>query len=187
MHKSNNGYIKLSRNILKWRWSANPNTFTVFIHLLMMANYKYGEFEMSKLERGSLATSLRNLGITCGLSIDQVRTALSHLKQTGEITITRRSRYLEITIVNYIEYQDVPTEIPDKSQSNPNQIPRKSQQEKESKKERNKEGNIGRSAPSSPLGRNGIPKLRDEGTVDDIPEMYRDMFDNYQDYFDFRS
>ena len=28
---------------------------------------------------------------------------------------------------------------------------------------------------------------RDEGTVDDIPDAYRDMFDNFQDYYDWRN
>ena len=38
-------YIKVSRKILKWGWYKNKNTKVVFLHCLLMANWKNGEFE----------------------------------------------------------------------------------------------------------------------------------------------
>jgi hypothetical protein len=99
-------FIKLDRNIQDWRWYTNANTFRVFIHLLLNANIKPNDFENAKIKRGELATSYNSLANSLKLTNQQVRTAISHLKSTGEITITRYSKFIVISIVNYAQYQD---------------------------------------------------------------------------------
>ena len=116
-------FIKLDRNIVNWRWYKEPNTMRVFLHLLLTANIRDYDFRYDTIHRGEVAVSIGNLGKSTGLSYDQVRTALTHLKDTNEITITRRPKYLVISIVKYNEYQDNPNQNPNESQSNPNQIP----------------------------------------------------------------
>lgn len=98
-------FIKLDRNITKWRWYKNPNTFRVFIHLLITANFAPYEFENITIERGQLATSHETIANTLNLTIQEVRTALGHLKSTGEITATIYRRFQVISIVNYNSYQ----------------------------------------------------------------------------------
>lgn len=102
-------FIKLDRNIQEWRWYTNANTFRVFIHLLLNANIKANDFENAKIKRGELATSYDKIANTLNLTNQQVRTAISHLKSTGEITITRYSKFIVISIVNYAQYQDKST------------------------------------------------------------------------------
>ena len=102
-------FIKLDRNIQVWRWYTNANTFRVFIHLLLNANIKANDFENAKIKRGELATSYDKIANTLKLSNQQVRTAISHLKSTGEITVTRYSKFIVISIVNYAQYQDKST------------------------------------------------------------------------------
>ena len=34
------GFIKIHRSLLEWEWYQDTNTKTVFIHLLLTANYK---------------------------------------------------------------------------------------------------------------------------------------------------
>lgn len=116
-------FIKLDRNIIHWGWYKDGNTFRVFVHLLLTANIKPGKFMKDAIPRGSLATSIGHIAKTVGITYDQARTALAHLKDTNEITITRRPKYLVISITNYNKYQDKPTQNPNKSQTNPNQIP----------------------------------------------------------------
>ena len=116
-------FIKLDRNIIHWGWYKDGNTFRVFVHLLLTANIKPGKFMKDTIPRGSLATSIGHIAKTVGITYDQARTALTHLKDTNEITITRRPKYLVISITNYNRYQDKPTQNPSKSQTNPNQIP----------------------------------------------------------------
>lgn len=102
-------FIKLDRNIQEWRWYTNANTFRVFVHLLLNANIKANDFENAKIKRGELATSYDKIANTLKLSNQQVRTAISHLKLTGEITVTRYSKFIVISIVNYAHYQDQST------------------------------------------------------------------------------
>lgn len=98
-------FIKLYDKILKWEWYDDINTFRLFIHLLLKANYKDLKFEGRKILRGQLVTSLTSLSSQTGLSIRQVRVSLDHLKMTGEVTSTSYAKYRIITIVRYDEYQ----------------------------------------------------------------------------------
>lgn len=118
------GWIKLDRNILKWGWYTNGNTFRVFLHLLLTANIEDSEFDGKTIRRGEVVTSYSKIAPTLKLSYEEVRTAFCHLKSTGEITITRYSKYIVVTIVNYNEYQSTPTQNPAIS---PNQSPIKAQ------------------------------------------------------------
>ena len=98
-------YIKLYDQILKWEWYKNPNTFRLFIHLLLRANYCDMKFEGKTIKRGQLVTSLPSLSAETGLSVRAIRTAIDHLKSTGELTDTSTSKYRVITIVKYDDYQ----------------------------------------------------------------------------------
>ena len=83
------------------------------------------------IKRGSLATSYASVGEQTNLSIKQVRTALEHLKSTGEITVVRHSKFQVISITNYSVYQDNTAAI--KGQSKGNQSAIKGQQLKNTK------------------------------------------------------
>ena len=100
-----NGFICLYRQITQWEWYQNPNTFRLFIHILLMANYTEGRFEGKEISRGQLVTSLPSLSKQTNLSVRQVRTALDHLILTGELTSKAYSKYRIITVVKYNEYQ----------------------------------------------------------------------------------
>lgn len=181
-------YIRIDRNIVHWKWWFDHNTLVVFLYLLIEANIKDNGFSGQTIRRGQLVTSLPSLCRSTGLTIQQVRTAIKHLKSTGEITSKVFNKFQVITIVNYDKYQDITGKKPYKQQSTNSQATDKQHHLEKGEKGEKGEKEKGRSAPPpSPVGRNGVPKLRDEGTVDDIPEMYRDMFDSYQAYFDFRS
>ena len=99
------GFILLYRQITEWEWYQNPNTFRVFLHCLLMANFADGRFEGQDIKRGQFVTSLPSLSKQTRLSIQQVRTALDHLKSTGEITDKAYPKYRVITVVKYDEYQ----------------------------------------------------------------------------------
>ena len=102
----NGGYIRLHRQILKWEWWCNPNTFRMFIYLLLKANYCDLKFEGKVIQRGQLVTSIPKLAQETALTPRQVRVTLDHLKLTGEVTDTYTSKYRIITVVNYDKYQN---------------------------------------------------------------------------------
>ncbi len=99
------GFIKLDRSIARWRWYRNPNTCHLFIHLFLTANYEAHEFEDITVQRGQRVTSIATLADETGLTEKQVRTALKHLKTTGDVTILGTRKYSLITLNFYEEYQ----------------------------------------------------------------------------------
>ena len=98
-------YIKLNRKIMEWEWYGNINTCRLFIHMLLRANWKDGRFEGKVIPRGSFVSSLPKLADETSLTIREVRTAISHLKLTGEVTCKTYPKYTVFTVKNYCEYQ----------------------------------------------------------------------------------
>ncbi len=129
-------FIKLDRNIRQWRWFKNPKTLAVWIWLLTSANIESHDFEQDTIKRGEVATSRKTIAAATGLTEDEVRTALKHLKCTGEITGRARAKYQVITIVEFDKYQNVPGKIPGSSPADPRLVPGSSPQSKNEKKER---------------------------------------------------
>lgn len=103
-------YIKLSRKLMEWEWYSNINTCRLFIHMLLKANWKDGKFEGKVIPRGSFVSSLPKLAEETALTIREVRTAISHLKTTGEVTCKNYARYTVFTVNNYCSYQTSDTQ-----------------------------------------------------------------------------
>ncbi len=110
------GFIKIHRQILDWNRYSDNNTFRLFMHLLLTANYEDKVWRGIEVNRGQLATSNQSLATSTNLSQQQIRTALRNLKATGEITIQTTNRYTLVNIENYNLYQDNPNK--DNMQSN---------------------------------------------------------------------
>ena len=99
------GFITLHRQILDWEWYQNINTFRVFLHCLLMANYSDGRFEGKEIKRGQFVTSLAHLSKQTKLTVKEVRTALDHLIGTGELASQTFNRFRIITVVKYDVFQ----------------------------------------------------------------------------------
>lgn len=100
------GWIKLHRSLLDWEWYSDNNVFRVFTHILLKANFEDRNWQGQVIKRGSFVTSLQNLAVETSLTIQQVRTALTKLKSTHEITSQATSGYTLVTIIKYSDYQD---------------------------------------------------------------------------------
>lgn len=103
-----NGFVVLHRSLLKWGWHSDPATGWLFINLILLASHAPTEWKGIKLDRGQLITGRKSLSEQTGLSERQIRTALEHLKSTGEVTIKPTNKYSLITLVNYRKFQDIP-------------------------------------------------------------------------------
>ena len=99
------GYIKLYRKICNWEWSTDIKTFRLFIHLLLLVNRNPVSWRGVKVDTGETVTSIASLSSATGLSAKEVRTALEHLKKTGEITVKATKFYTLIRVENYSLYQ----------------------------------------------------------------------------------
>jgi len=106
MRKKVNGWIKLHRSLMEWTWYHDHKTLKLFIHFLLKANIKDNEWQGIHIKRGSFVTSRKNLSTETGLTEREVRTALSRLEKTGEITRKTTNKYTLITLINYDNYQN---------------------------------------------------------------------------------
>lgn len=139
-----NGYIKLYRSFASWRWYDDWKTRSVFLHLLISANIDEVDWHGAKIKRGQRVCSRKTLSDELNMSEQNIRTALEHLKLTGEITVKSTSQYSVITVTNYDKYQGIPDAATDDRQSGNNQPtnvqPRYKKDEESSKKEKEKSG-----------------------------------------------
>lgn len=171
------GFIKIERKILEWEWYKDEHTKNFFFHCLLKANWKEGKFKGITIERGQFVASLPVLSNELSLTVNEIRTAIKHLKSTGEITVKIHPKFSVFTVVNYDLYQcesqaESQTNhslLTDKPQTDNRQITDKSQsinrllttieeekEYKEDKKERKEEGKNINTPPISP-SREGEP------------------------------
>lgn len=104
------GWIKLHRKITEWEWYSDANTFRVFMHLLLTANYEDKRWRNIDVKRGQIITGRMELAQTLRLSERQIRTALDKLKMSGVITIKTTNQYSLITVENYSCFQNLSAE-----------------------------------------------------------------------------
>lgn len=102
----NGGFIKLYRKMREWGWYSDPPTKDVFLHLLILAQYEETFYRGVHLKIGDVVATYPDIAEACGLSIKNVRTAIDHLKATGEVAVTRYPKFSVYTVHNYSHYQD---------------------------------------------------------------------------------
>ena len=121
-----NGRIAIDRKIMDWEWWGDINVFRLWVTILMLANWQDKQWRGKTIERGSFVTSYPSLSDATGLTVQQVRTAISKLKSTGEIKQIVTNKYQLIIVVNYEFYQDLNTvdnrQVTDNQQTNNSQI-----------------------------------------------------------------
>ena len=149
-------WVKLHKSMLEWRWHDQPETVSLFVHLIMMARETDGEWRGTGIGRGQLVTCRRELAERTGLTERQVRTCLERLKSTGEIAVMTTNRHSVITVTNYATYQDTaegrrPAERPatPPAGGQPGQEAKKKNQEKKKKNPETEESTENTSAPQA--------------------------------------
>ena len=98
-------FVKFYKKMLDWEWYDDQNTCRLWIHCLLRANWKPCKWHGIEIEPGQFITSLQSLSDETGLTINQVRTALDHLKSTGEITSKSQAKCRIITVNAWSDYQ----------------------------------------------------------------------------------
>ena len=100
-----NGFVKIHRKLLQWGWYQDNVVKGVFIHLLLTAAFRDTTWRNIEIKRGQVVTSYKNLSNDLGFSVQQIRTAISKLISTGEITRTSTNRNIILTVENWEDYQ----------------------------------------------------------------------------------
>ena len=104
-NSSRNGFIKLWYGLNDWEWADDPHTLALWIHLLLAASWQDKEWKGHTIKRGQIVFGRKQWAEKTGLSEQQIRTCLTKLKSTSNITITSTSKFSLLTIVNYEKYQ----------------------------------------------------------------------------------
>lgn len=100
------GYIKLYRELLDWEWFTDANTLKVWIYCLLRARFTDGRYKGTEVPRGSFTTDLQSMADDLNMPIQNLRTAIQHLVQSGEITKKSTNKFTTITVEKYDDYQD---------------------------------------------------------------------------------
>ncbi len=95
------GFVKLPDDLGEWAWYGDNTALLVYIRLRVAAKYKAADVGNIHLERGQVATSIREIAETNGVSIRQARTALERLKATNKITVKSTSKISIVTLIDY--------------------------------------------------------------------------------------
>ena len=134
------GFIKLHRKMTSWEWYHDANTFRLFVHLLLTANYEPKAFEGRIIERGQRAASIAGLAKETKISVQSIRTAINRLKSTGEITSDTTPKYTIITIKNYDTYQQLTNDLTNDQQTTNKRLTTMEESKRKIKKD--KEGEL---------------------------------------------
>lgn len=101
------GWVKIFRTMTEWEWYRDANTMRLFLHLLLTANTKDGNWQGIPIKRGQVATSLSSLANDLGLSVRNIRTSLEKLKTTRNLTCQATNKLTIVTICKFEDYQDI--------------------------------------------------------------------------------
>lgn len=164
---SNNGFIKIPRNFLYWRWYADTKTTRIFLHLLLKANYTKQQWKEEMLCEGQLVTGRRALAQELNMGENEIRGALLRLQRSGDISIKATKKYSVITINNWAELQETSKNFTHQPPNNHPITTQKPPQYKKEKKEKN-EKNINKYARSRAKANNGIIDNIDWSLMDEI-------------------
>ena len=126
------GFIKIHRKMLEWEWYGKPEVVTLWLHLLLTANWEDREWRGEVVPRGALITSIAKLSVETGLSVKQIRTALEKLEKGKQIVREGASQWTKIIICKYDTYQSLDF---DEGQTNGKQSGKQSAHERATTKE----------------------------------------------------
>ena len=82
-------FVKLYRKFTNWGWYSDPATKAVFLHILLNANWKDGEYMGVPIKKGECVFGRKAAAEALGLSEQQVRTAIKHLQKSNEISTSK--------------------------------------------------------------------------------------------------
>lgn len=100
-------FIKYYRSEMFSPWYKRPDTYHLFRHCLLRANFETLQWGDVEVKRGQFITSIAKLSEETGLSERKVRTAFKRLKSTGDLMCEPTNKYTLITVCKYDRLQGV--------------------------------------------------------------------------------
>jgi hypothetical protein len=106
----NNGWIKLHRKILDNPINSKPSWFSVWVHLLLLANHEDGHKfiwngQNIQLNKGQFVTGRKKLKAITGVPESTIERVLNYLETEHQIEQQKTQKYRLITILKWNDYQ----------------------------------------------------------------------------------
>lgn len=107
---SEKGYITIQRKITEWRWWGNPNAMSLWLYILVKANWQDRWWDRGKemVKRGEFITSQVKIAEDLNMNRRTVTKYLKLFAEEGQIELKVDNRKTLIKVINYAKYQDVP-------------------------------------------------------------------------------
>lgn len=99
------GYVKVFRSFLDWERYDDEACVRLFIHLLMIVNWRESKWHGRTLPAGSKIISQLEVATSLGWTRQKMGRTLDKLKATGEVTTEAGSKWTLVTLVNWDKYQ----------------------------------------------------------------------------------
>ena len=154
------GWIKLHRKLLDWEWYQDHNTKIVFLHLLLTANHKDSRWMGHTITRGQVVIGRKALAKTLALTEREIRTSLTKLKTTSELTIKTTNKFSIVTINNFDDYQDPNDQQNDQQNDQPATNKRPANDHKQEVKNERKENTTRGQAPKSTFQKPTLDEIK---------------------------
>ena len=101
-----NGYIAIYRSLMEWKYHDVPTALSLWVHILLSANWKDGYFRGQPVPAGTFVTSIRHLQDECGIeSNNTIRKWLKIFEKDGMISLKSTNKFTSIKVINYAKYQ----------------------------------------------------------------------------------
>lgn len=104
-NETNTGWVRLYRSTLNWEWFDDPLTLQLWVVCLLKANYTPTRWQGIDIERGAFVTSVGGLCAETGQTARQIRTRLTRLQASGEISIRATNQKSIVTVCKFDTYQ----------------------------------------------------------------------------------
>ena len=109
------GWIKLHRTLKDWEYYEDHNATRLLIHLLVSVNYEDKKWKDTIVKSGTLVTSWQNLAHETGLTLKQIRLAMSKLERAGEtvrsVAGKGAGKWQVVTLVKWDKLQGFDDEV----------------------------------------------------------------------------
>lgn len=130
------GFTKFPNSLRRAPWRNKPKTVAVYFFLRINANHFENGFDNITIYPGEVVSGRARIAAETGLTEDEVRTAISHLKRSGHITSRSTNNYTVFSFTDKENWGDmadcipseIPSTFPSDSPANPQQIPSESPQ-----------------------------------------------------------
>lgn len=109
------GWIKLHRTLKDWEYYEDHNATRLLIHLLVSVNYEDKKWKDTIIKSGTLVTSWQNLAHETGLTLKQIRLAMSKLERAREtvrsVAGKGAGKWQVVTLVKWDKLQGFDDEV----------------------------------------------------------------------------